>query len=97
MKLNLGLDNGKRRVETQIEGDNVAQMMQQMPELLNTMLRHLTLEQDIAADRALLKQHGVTYEQQDGEETALVRQSAGVDDAEPSGQREGGVKPSSGV
>ena len=74
MKMTLWTYGNPRQVETILSGANAAEICMQLPETINRLLRHLDTES------------GVTYEQQTGQETAVVRQSSGSPDADPRGE-----------
>lgn len=89
-ELDLSLNNGKTVISTKMSGNSVAEIAARWPETMNEMVRGLSF-------REMISNSGVTYESENGQETALVRTSTGSDDAGAEGQREGGIEPPVGL
>lgn len=93
MELRLDLRFNGLGCSTAITGNNVAELMQQIPETTNALLRYL----NVALKDKNKPEIGVIYERKDGKEIALVRQSSGVDDAGSHGEQVGSLEPPAGL
>ena len=84
MELTLDLRFKGVSIASGVRGENVAELMMQIPETTNAMLRYLNEELE-------------KRERKTGQEIAVVRTDAGGADAPATGGREGRLLPPAGV